>query len=99
MTNYFVIKLNSEYGFGTWKDGQVTEGLNHTDGCSSGAYIVLPDGLESVTMYVGLSYISIEQARTNLQLQTNMLQPFDSIRATVQQKWLDEISRFEVWIR
>jgi putative alpha-1,2-mannosidase len=48
-----------------------------------------------VTVYVAISFISIEQARTNLQMQTQ-LQSFDSIRELVQQKWINEISRFEV---
>jgi putative alpha-1,2-mannosidase len=96
VTNYFVISLNNLTHFGMWNNGQLTEGQNHTDGCLSGAYIILPDEQEQVTMYVGLSYISIEQARTNLQMQTNMFQSFDSMRTIVQQKWLDEISRFEV---
>ena len=94
--NYFVIKLSNWSSFGIWKNGEITEGLNQTDGCSTGAYLVLPD--EQVTMYMGISYVSIEQARTNLQLQTNMFQSFDSIRTIVQQKWLDELSRFEVRI-
>jgi putative alpha-1,2-mannosidase len=96
VTNYFVIKLTSWSKFGIWNNGQITEGLNQTDGCLSGAYIILPDDQEQVTMYMGISYISIEQARTNLQLQTNMFQSFDAIRTIVQQKWLDELSRFEV---
>ncbi|CAF5213832.1 unnamed protein product, partial [Rotaria magnacalcarata] len=41
------------------------------------------------------SFVSIEQARTNLQMQTQ-LKSFDAIRETVQQKWLNEISRFDV---
>ena len=94
--NYFVIKLSNWSNFGIWKDGQITEGLNQTDGCTTGAYLVLPDDQDQVTMYMGISYISIEQARTNLQLQTKMFQSFDSMRTLVQQKWLDELSRFEV---
>ncbi|CAM4769529.1 unnamed protein product [Rotaria magnacalcarata] len=42
-----------------------------------------------------MSFVSIEQARTNLQMQTQ-LKSFDAIRETVQQKWLNEISRFDV---
>lgn len=94
--NYFVIKLSNWSNYGIWKNGEINEGFNQTDGCSSGAYLVLPD--EQITMYMGISYVSIEQARTNLQIQTNMFQSFDSIRTMVQQKWLDELSRFEVRI-
>jgi putative alpha-1,2-mannosidase len=94
--NYFVISLGNLTNFGIWNNGKINEGQDQADGCSSGAYVILPDEQEQVTMYVGISYISIEQARTNLQIQTNMFQSFDSIRTIVQQKWLDELSRFEV---
>ncbi|CAF4759608.1 unnamed protein product, partial [Rotaria sp. Silwood2] len=65
-----------------------------TDGCSSGAYAILPANQQQVTVYVGISFVSIEQARINLQTQTN-LESFDSIRELIQQKWLNELSRFE----
>ncbi|CAF3663915.1 unnamed protein product [Adineta steineri] len=96
VTTYFVIALNNLTQFGTWNHGQITEGQTEIDGCSSGAYIILPDEQEQVTMYVGISFVSIEQARTNLKIQTNTLQSFDSMRTVVQQKWLDELARFEV---
>jgi putative alpha-1,2-mannosidase len=98
VTTYFVITLNNWTKFGIWNNGKITEDQNEIDGCSSGAYIILPDGQEQTTMYVGISFISIEQARTNLKLQTNTFQSFDSIRTIVQQKWLDELARFEVEI-
>ncbi|CAF4598610.1 unnamed protein product [Rotaria sp. Silwood1] len=96
VTTYFVISLNNWSKFGVWNNGQIIEGQNETDGCSSGAYIILSDEQEQLTMYVGISFVSIEQARTNLHVQTNMFQSFDTIRTIVQQKWLDEIGRFEV---
>lgn len=96
VTTSFVIKLENWLNFGTWKSGQIFEGQAETDGCSSGAYIIVPNDQEQVTMYVGISFVSIEQARTNLHVQTNMFQTFDSIRTIVQQKWLDELSKFEV---
>ncbi|CAF4361197.1 unnamed protein product, partial [Adineta steineri] len=81
--------------FGVWKDGQLAPGQTTTNGCSSGAYIILPDDQQQATVYVAISFISLEQAHINLKIQTN-LQSFDAIRELVQQKWLDEISRFEV---
>jgi putative alpha-1,2-mannosidase len=98
VTNYFVISLSNWTNSGIWNDGKITEGQTEIDGCSTGAYFILPEDQEQVTMYVGISFVSVEQARTNLQVQTNMLQPFDSMRTIVQQKWLDEIGRFEVCI-
>jgi putative alpha-1,2-mannosidase len=95
VTTYFVVTFANWTDFGVWTDGRLAHGQTTADGCSSGAYIILPANQQQVTVYVGISFISIEQARTNLQLQTK-LQPFDSIRELVQQKWIDELSRFVV---
>jgi putative alpha-1,2-mannosidase len=95
VTTYFVITFTNWTDFGTWTDGALAHGQTTTDGCSSGAYIILPANQEQITVYVSISFISIEQARTNLQMQTK-LQSFDSIREFVQHNWLNEISRFEV---
>ncbi len=95
ITTYFAITFPNWDDFGVWTNGHLAPGQTTTDGCSSGVYVILPVDQEQVTVYVGISFISIEQARINLQMQTQ-LQPFDSIRELVQQKWLNEISRFEV---
>ncbi|CAF1412818.1 unnamed protein product [Adineta steineri] len=95
ITTYFVITFANMTNFGVWKDGQLAPGQTTTNGCSSGAYIILPDDQQQATVYVAISFISLEQAHINLKIQTN-LQSFDAIRELVQQKWLDEISRFEV---
>jgi putative alpha-1,2-mannosidase len=47
---------------------------------------------EQIIVYISISFVSTEQARINLQSQTK-LEPFDSIRELVQQKWLTEMSR------
>ncbi|CAF4968514.1 unnamed protein product, partial [Rotaria socialis] len=39
----------------------------------------LPANQQQVTIYVGISFVSIEQARDNLEIQTK-LESFDSIR-------------------
>ncbi|CAF3906480.1 unnamed protein product [Rotaria sp. Silwood1] len=59
------------------------------DRCSSGAYVILPVDQQQATVYVALSFISIEQARTNLQMQTQ-LKSFDSIHKFVSAEWNHE---------
>jgi putative alpha-1,2-mannosidase len=95
ITTYFVITFSNWDDFGIWKDGELAPGETTVSGCSSGVYVILPADQDQVTVYVGISFISIEQARINLQMQTQ-LQSFDGLRLRVQQKWLNEISRFQV---
>ena len=95
VTTYFAIKFTSWTDFGVWTKGHLMHEQKTADGCLSGAHVILPTNQPQVTVYVGISYISIEQARINLQMQTK-LESFDSIREFTQQKWLSEMSRFEV---
>jgi predicted alpha-1,2-mannosidase len=100
LTTYFVVKFPEFLSnFGTWQDGHIANGHTHADGCSSGAYVILPDsrtGDQQITIYVAISFVSLEQARTNLKMQTLTLQPFDSLRELIQEKWNKEMNRFEV---
>lgn len=95
LTTYFIVTFTNWTDFGVWKNGRLVPAKTTIDGCSSGVYVILPADQQQITVYVGISFVSIEQARTNLQVQTQ-LKSFDSIRELIQQKWLDEISRFEV---
>lgn len=95
VTTYFVIKFANWTDFGVWTRGRLMHGQTTAEGCSSGAFVILPSNQRQVTVYVGISFVSIEQARVNLQMQTNF-EPFDNLRDFVQQKWLYELSRFEV---
>ncbi|CAF4497184.1 unnamed protein product, partial [Rotaria magnacalcarata] len=50
LATYFVITFDHQWtDFGVWNDGEIIEKQNETDGCSSGAYIILPDEQEQIT--------------------------------------------------
>ena len=100
LITYFIVRFTDILAnFGTWKDGHLNNGHTQADGCASGAYVILPDvevREQQVSFYVAISFVSIEQARTNLKMQTMTLQPFDSIRERVQERWHNQMNRFEV---
>jgi putative alpha-1,2-mannosidase len=85
ITTYFAITFTNWADFGVWTNGHLAPRQTTIDGCSSGAYVILPADQDQVTAYVSISFISIEQARINLQMQTQ-LESFDSICQLVQQK-------------
>ncbi|KAH3743396.1 alpha1,2-mannosidase subfamily protein [Pelomyxa schiedti] len=100
-TTYFVAQSNLPFElYGVWDGNQVLEGATYTSGCgrqqlnSSGAYIVFPKDVSTVEIYVGISSISIEQARLNLK-QINGLS-FDSALDQTQGVWRDYLNMFEV---
>ncbi len=60
ITTYFAITFTNWADFGVWTNGHLAPGQTTIDGCSSGAYIILPADHDQVTVYVGISFISTE---------------------------------------
>ena len=53
-----------------------------------GAYIILNQNDSEITLYVGISYISIDQAKINLMKETNNCESsFEEIKILVQNEW------------
>ena len=100
LNTYFVVRFPTILSnFGTWQNGQVNNGHTEAQGCTCGAYVVLPEmpsETEEITLYVAISFISLDQARTNLKMQTSSFQSFDTIREHVQEIWNEELDRFQV---
>ncbi|NQT27495.1 glycoside hydrolase family 92 protein [candidate division KSB1 bacterium] len=93
---YFVAQFNKgATSFGTWTDDSLTADLE-TTGSQIGAYFRFQTKpSEEILVKVGISYVSIENARLNL----NVEQPgwdFKSIRQNAYKAWNDELSRIDV---
>jgi len=70
VTTYFVFTVDNSTDFGVWTNGTLSYRQTNTNECSSGAYIILSSNQEqqtTTTVYVGISFVSIEQAHMNLQ--------------------------------
>ncbi len=95
---YFYARFDKPIeSYGTWKDNISTDGQTSESGDPIGAYIGfdLADGA-TVEAQVGISFISIEQAKLNLE--TEMPDwGFESVRQQTEDAWEDELSvvRFE----
>jgi predicted alpha-1,2-mannosidase len=65
---HFVIKFNKPFAsFGTWEGDAIHEGKAQQTGQRMGGYVTFPTTKgEEVTVKIGTSFISLEQARDNL---------------------------------
>ncbi|CAF0869864.1 unnamed protein product [Didymodactylos carnosus] len=92
---YFVVSFSRPdiTDYGIWNDSKLYPKQLNASQCNSGAYLTFLN--EQVNILVGISFVSIEQARVNLQMETGY-QSFDKILQSVQTKWLDEFNRFEI---
>ncbi len=95
-TLYFVIRFSKKpIAVGTWQDGQVGTDMEKT-GRNIGAFFRFSTaGAEPVVVKVGISYVSVENARLNLETEVKGWD-FDGVRADAKKDWQRELSRVEV---
>jgi len=93
---YYVIQFDKTFDkFGTWKAGQLVEG-NSIDGAKTGAYVSFStEKDEKRLMKVGISYVSIEQARLNLTIELNHWD-FDKTVLDARNDWNNWLSKIEI---
>jgi predicted alpha-1,2-mannosidase len=92
---YFSAMFDKSFtSFGTW-DGKYNThpGDTYINGSNVGAFF---GGFESnvVTLYMAISFVSIDQATQNLKAQ--LCANFDDIKATTQAEWRYELSRAKI---
>lgn len=81
---------------GTWKDDQLFPAADEVKGTNSGAYFTFDLRHNKQILYkIGISYISIEQARKNM-LAENSAWQFDKIRNQCEQAWEQILEKIEV---
>jgi predicted alpha-1,2-mannosidase len=103
---YFVIQFNQPMaGFGTWQAQALTPGstsahvtdpapTNPAVGAQAGAYVTFHDP-RKIEMRVGISFVSIDGARANLQAEVGR-RTFESIEERATQAWDEVLGRIEV---
>ncbi len=93
---YYVIQFDKDFdSFGTWKDGQLTEG-DEIEGEKTGAFVSFSTSdHEKRLMKVGISYVSTEQARLNIQSELP-LWDFDQTVADAQTDWNNWLNKIEI---
>lgn len=93
---YFVVQFSKPaVKAGTWKDGQV-KGDRGQKGRDVGAFFRFSTaGREPLVVKVGISYVSIENARLNLRTEIPGWD-LEAVRASAQAAWEDALSRITV---
>ncbi len=110
-TLYFVAKLNKKItGTGTWEDTSVRPGTIEArggmpygergipkTGMGSGAWVTFDTSKNrELILRVGISYVSIENARLNLETEQKNGDDFESIRKKAYESWNRALSKIKV---
>jgi len=94
---YFVAEFDGNLlSSGTWKDDKLKPGTTFAEGKNSGLYFTFDVSAEKTVQYkIGISYVSIENARENLNAE-NPGWNFDEIKNQAVAKWNDYLGKIEV---
>ena len=93
---YYVIQFDKDFKkFGTWQNGQLQEG-DEIEGKKTGAYVSFSTAdQERRLMKVGISYVSTEQARLNINTELAHWD-FDKTVEETQTEWNNWLSKIEI---
>ncbi|MDB5077478.1 MAG: alpha,2-mannosidase [Chloroflexi bacterium] len=83
-------------GFGTWQGGQVSAGSRTSSGSQAGAFLTFDTkNVATVQVKVGISFVSIANARANLQRE-NRSWDFNAARAAASAAWNAKLNQIQV---
>lgn len=94
---YFVAEFDAEaVETGTWKHHQLNQGASFAEGEASGVYFTFDTSKQKTVQYkIGVSYVSVENARQNLEAE-NTAWDFEAVRRQAENKWDEYLSKIEV---
>ncbi len=96
-TIYFVAQFNHPFiTYGTWNNDSIIAEANCQKGTTIGAYARFDENINSpVLIKIGISYVSIENARQNLETEQKGWN-FTLVKANAHKKWNNELSKIAV---
>lgn len=89
---YFVLKFDEEFAsFGTANNGVFCSGCENGLGEDLSAYVTFASGTKAANVRVGVSFISIEQARQNLENEISDGSTLEATADIVEKQWADKL--------
>lgn len=94
---YFVAEFNEDAVLtGTWKDDRLFPNAKFAEGELSGVYFTFDLKKSHDILYkIGVSYVSVENARENLRAE-NTTWDFNGVRKATEDKWNETLGKIEV---
>ncbi|MDP4680146.1 MAG: GH92 family glycosyl hydrolase [Cyclobacteriaceae bacterium] len=93
---YFHIELQEPFtAMNAWQDGELLCETSEFEGENGGVYLTLGERENPLLMKVGISYVSAEQAKLNIEAELNHWD-FDKVCADSKEEWNSQLSRIIV---
>ncbi|EPQ59845.1 glycoside hydrolase family 92 protein [Gloeophyllum trabeum ATCC 11539] len=96
---YFCARFSvpfESYGTANNSDGQLFQGENERNGTQLSGYAILQRGTSMVDVRVGVSFISIDQARKNLETEIPDGTSLEQTAKAVREAWAEKLDRITV---
>ena len=94
---YFVSRFSQPFAsYGTACGAELREGATKGTGEHLGAYAIFDKDVKDVEVRTGVSFVSIEQARRNLDLEAPESVSFEHAVNSLKSAWLDKIGRVTI---
>lgn len=96
---YFCVRFSEplvEWGLASNADGQLFPGQISKNGTQLSAYVRFNDSVESVDVRVGVSFISVDQARVNLDLEIPDGTTLEETARNTREAWAEKLDRIDI---
>lgn len=93
---YFVARFSDDFiDHGVWQETKISAGRREASGKRVGAYVGFRGEIERASVKVGISFIGVEQARTNLDSQITDWD-FEAVRRAARTAWESRLSDIRI---
>ncbi|KAI9455755.1 glycosyl hydrolase family 92-domain-containing protein [Lactarius psammicola] len=94
---YFVARFDAPFvAFGTAQNGTMRASETARDGTMLGGYAVFPQDIRTVDVRIGVSFISVEQARRNLEKEIPDGTTLEQTARVTRAEWAEKLDRVQV---
>ncbi|KAJ5706754.1 hypothetical protein N7488_006555 [Penicillium malachiteum] len=94
---YFVSRFSEPFAsYGVTNGNTSLEGKTERIGNFTGAFVRFSPNVTTVEVRTGISYVSVEQARRNLEIETPDSSTFEGTVQNVKEAWLEKLSRVTI---
>ncbi|KAI1493476.1 glycoside hydrolase family 92 protein [Biscogniauxia mediterranea] len=94
---YFVSRFSEDFAsYGVARGRNISQGAERASGGDLGAYVRFPLDATRVEVRTGVSFVSIEQARKNLEIEIPDGTTFEDTVESVKASWLEKLGRVTI---
>ena len=94
---YFVSRFSRPFtSYGIANAGELKSGVSSGNGEHLGAYVKFSDDCSVIEVRTGVSFVSVDQARRNLNLEASNSITFEDAVENVKMSWLDKLGRVTI---